>query len=66
MDIKSTKTWHSRRFARLRTTTTLPPPSGNDLAMLMCDRPHMRPVVEKEILHYGILFALDQERPFDS
>ncbi len=36
-----------------------------DLAMRQGDRTHMRPVVEKEILHYDILFALDQEGLLD-
>ena len=30
-------------------------------AMATSDRSHMRPVIEKELLHYDILFALDKE-----
>lgn len=37
-----------------------------ELAMRQGGRPHMRPVVEKEILHYDILFALDQEGLLDA
>src|SRR3984885_12686924 len=29
-------------------------------------RHHMRPVIEKELLHYDILFALDKERLLDN
>lgn len=28
-------------------------------------RTHMRPVIEKELLHYDILFALETEGPLD-
>jgi len=35
-------------------------------AMAMPDRAHMRPVIEKELLHYDILFILDQEGVLDS
>jgi predicted nucleotidyltransferase component of viral defense system len=31
-----------------------------NLAMQSSDKQHMRPVIEKELLHYDILFALDQ------
>ena len=30
-------------------------------AMAVANRGHMRPVIEKELLHYDILFALDKE-----
>lgn len=36
-----------------------------NLAMAVPGRTHMRPVVEKELLHYDILFCLDQERLLD-
>ena len=32
-----------------------------ELAMITPDRAHMRPVIEKELLHYDILFSLDKE-----
>lgn len=32
-----------------------------DLAMKEAGRNHMRPVIEKELLHYDLLFALDKE-----
>lgn len=34
-------------------------------AMLMSGRPKMRPVIEKELFHYDILFALDRENLLD-
>jgi predicted nucleotidyltransferase component of viral defense system len=34
-------------------------------AMTVPGRAHMRPVVEKELLHYDILFSLDQEKLLD-
>lgn len=34
-------------------------------AMAASDRVHMRPVIEKELLHYDILFALDQNHLLD-
>ena len=40
----------------------------NDLvktAMAQSNRAHMRPVIEKELLHYDILFALDQANLLD-
>ena len=36
-----------------------------NLAMAVPGRTHMRPVVEKELLHYDILFCLDQEKLLD-
>jgi predicted nucleotidyltransferase component of viral defense system len=36
-----------------------------DKAMQMQGRSHMRPVIEKELLHYDILFALDKEKLLD-
>ncbi len=36
-----------------------------DQAMKMSGHTHMRPVLEKELLHYDILFALDKERLLD-
>ncbi len=36
-----------------------------ELAMAMPDRAHMRPVIEKELLHYDILFVLDREGLLD-
>jgi predicted nucleotidyltransferase component of viral defense system len=36
-----------------------------NLAMAIPGRTHMRPVVEKELLHYDILFCLDQEGLLD-
>lgn len=36
-----------------------------DLAMQANDRLHMRPVIEKELLHYDILYALDQANLLD-
>ncbi len=37
-----------------------------ELAMTSSSRRHMRPVVEKELLHYDILFSLDREGLLDS
>lgn len=37
-----------------------------DLAMQEPGRNHMRPVIEKELLHYDILFALDQAKLLDT
>ena len=37
-----------------------------ELAMTSSSRRHMRPVVEKELLHYDILFSLDKEGLLDS
>jgi hypothetical protein len=34
-------------------------------AMLMSGRTKMRPVIEKELFHYDILFALDRENLLD-
>lgn len=34
-------------------------------AMLVAGRSHMRPVIEKELLHYDILFVLDKENLLD-
>lgn len=31
-----------------------------ELAMKAGNRSHMRPVIEKELLHYDLLFALDE------
>lgn len=36
-----------------------------DKAMQVGDLSHMRPVIEKELLHYDILFALDEENLLD-
>ena len=36
-----------------------------DLGMKMDGQMHMRPVIEKELLHYDILFALDKEKLLD-
>lgn len=36
-----------------------------NLAMKKAGQAHMRPVIEKELLHYDILFALDQENLLD-
>jgi len=36
-----------------------------DQAMKTGGHTHMRPVLEKELLHYDILFALDKERLLD-
>ena len=36
-----------------------------DQAMKTIGHTHMRPVIEKELLHYDILFALDKERLLD-
>jgi len=36
-----------------------------DLAMTAPGRGHMRPVIEKELLHYDILFCLDKEGLLD-
>lgn len=36
-----------------------------ELAMTTPDRAHMRPVIEKELLHYDILFSLDKEGLLD-
>lgn len=36
-----------------------------DLAMQGKERSHMRPVIEKELLHYDILYALDQANLLD-
>ena len=35
-------------------------------AMRVGNRAHMRPVIEKELLHHDILFALDAEGVLDS
>ena len=35
-------------------------------AMQVAGRGHMRPVIEKELLHYDILFALDKESLLDT
>src|SRR3546814_12987594 len=43
--------------------------SFNDIveqAMRIPGRAHMRPVIEKELLHYDILFALSQAKLLDS
>src|SRR3546814_14291454 len=43
--------------------------SFNDIveqAMRIPGRAHMRPVIEKELLHYDILFALSQAKMLDS
>lgn len=37
-----------------------------DLAMLEPGRAHMRPVIEKELLHYDILFALSEAKLLDA
>jgi predicted nucleotidyltransferase component of viral defense system len=34
-------------------------------AMILSGRGHMRPVIEKELLHYDILFSLDKEGLLD-
>ena len=34
-------------------------------AMIQADRSHMRPVIEKELLHYDILFGLDRDGLLD-
>ncbi len=36
-----------------------------DRAMISMGHTHMRPVIEKELLHYDILFALDQDNLLD-
>ena len=36
-----------------------------DKAMSLSGRGHMRPVIEKELLHYDILFSLDKEGLLD-
>ncbi len=36
-----------------------------DLAMEIAGQKHMRPVIEKELLHYDLLFALDKEKLLD-
>jgi predicted nucleotidyltransferase component of viral defense system len=36
-----------------------------DKAMILSGRGHMRPVIEKELLHYDILFSLDKEGLLD-
>jgi len=36
-----------------------------DQAMKMDGHTHMRPVIEKELLHYDILFVLDKEKLLD-
>lgn len=36
-----------------------------DQGMKTGEHTHMRPVIEKELLHYDILFALDKERLLD-
>lgn len=36
-----------------------------DKAMQLNGRAHMRPVIEKELLHYDILFALDKKGLLD-
>ena len=35
------------------------------MAMAIPGRAHMRPVIEKELLHYDLLFCLDQEGILD-
>src|SRR5690606_40007986 len=37
-----------------------------ELAMRDAGRAHMRPVIEKELLHYDILFALSEAKLLDS
>ncbi len=37
-----------------------------DLAMQEPGRSHMRPVIEKELLHYDILFALSEAKLLDA
>src|SRR5258706_1826831 len=37
-----------------------------DMAMRDQSRSHMRPVIEKELLHYDILYALDKESLLDN
>ena len=37
-----------------------------ELAMRDADRAHMRPVIEKELLHYDILFALSEAKLLDT
>ncbi len=36
-----------------------------ELAMAAPGRSHMRPVIEKELLHYDILFTLDKDNLLD-